>query len=84
MDIEENFSLEHLIFSTRTCRSCGKEKDLLTDFYKTRNDRGALPSSYSYECKKCTIERITRSRKENNPDIPYNPVPRIKDVYPDW
>ena len=81
MDIEENFSLEHLLFSTRKCRICGKEKDLLTDFYKTRKDRGTLPSSYSYECKACTIKRVTEHRKL---DIPYNPVPRIKDVYPDW
>jgi len=86
MDIEENFSLEHLIFSTRICRSCKKEKDLLTDFYKTRKDRGALPSSYSYECKSCTIKRVTESRKKSKdkPDIPYDPVPRIRDIYPDW
>ena len=83
MDIEENFSLEHLIFSTRICRSCKKEKDLLTDFYKTRKDRGALPSSYSYECKSCTIKRVTVYRREIK-DIPYNPIPRIKDIYPDW
>ena len=76
MDIEENFSLEHLIFSTRKCRSCGKEKDLLTDFYKTRKDRGALPSSYSYECKRCTIMRIVASRMTNSVFDKWE--------YPDW
>lgn len=76
MDIEEHFSLEHLIFSTRKCRSCNSEKDLLTDFYKTRKDRGAFPSSYSYECKDCTIKRVVASRM----------VSRVFDKweYPDW
>ncbi len=56
MDIEDQFSLEHLIFSSRKCKVCGVEKDLLSDFYLTRRKRGALPSSYSYECKQCTIK----------------------------
>ena len=64
MDIEENFSLEHLIFFTRRCRSCKKEKDLLTDFYQTRKDRGAFPSSYSYECKTCTRDRIKEKNRK--------------------
>ena len=76
MDIEENFSLEHLLFSTRKCRTCGKEKDLLTDFYKTRKDRGALPSSYSYQCKSCTIRRVLNSRI-------IDPTTQ-KWEYPDW
>ena len=87
MDIDDEFSLEHLLFTSRTCRSCGKQKDLLTDFYKIRKNRGALPSSYSYECKECTIKRVSelkKKKKKNKPDIPYCPVPRIKDVYPDW
>ena len=62
MDIEENFSLEHLLFSVRKCRVCRKEKDLLTSFYKTRKNKGMHPSSYSYECKSCTIMRIIESR----------------------
>jgi hypothetical protein len=85
MDLGDQFDLEHLLFKTRQCRSCGKAKDLLTDFYRIRKDRKSL-SAYSYECKECTKKRITKSRKEkrNKPDIPYDPVPRIKDVYPDW
>lgn len=78
MDLGDEFELEHLLFRERRCRSCGIKKDLSTDFYKTRKGR-PIPSAYSYECKDCTIKRITEKRKED-----YNPVPRIKDVYPDW
>ena len=78
MDLEDQFALEHLLFKTRQCRKCGQTKDLLEDFYRTRRDRKSV-SAYSYECKECTKKRITEKRKED-----YNPVPRIKDVYPDW
>jgi len=79
MSFDEDIELGHLLFFDRKCRSCKKVKSLLDDFYLTRKDRGTLPSAYSYECKDCTIKRITERRKEK-----YNPVPRIKDVYPDW
>lgn len=75
MDIDDQFSLEHLLFSNRTCRSCGEEKDLLTDFYRTRKSKGSLPSSYSYECKSCTIKRVMSSRKNDRP---------ADTNYPDW
>ena len=86
MDFDSQVKLEHLLFYDRECRTCHKTKNLLEDFYLIRKNRGALPSSYSYECKECTIERVTKNRKEkrNKPDISYDPVPRIKDVYPDW
>jgi len=76
MDVEDHFTLEHLLFSTRKCRRCGKEKDLLTDFYISRKNRGSYPSSYSYECKSCTIKRIVTSRM----------VSKVVDKweYPDW
>mgnify|MGYP005704788799 CR=1 FL=1 len=38
MDIEEEFILEHLLFKQRKCKTCGKVKDLMTDFYLTRKD----------------------------------------------
>ena len=41
---------------------CGEKKNLLESFYRTRkNDK--LASSYSYECKECTVKRIKESRK---------------------
>ncbi len=76
MNVEDQFALEHLFFSTRKCRICGKEKDLLTDFYLTRKHRGSYPSSYSYECKSCTINRVIKSRK--------NTSKRFEFEYPDW
>lgn len=76
MEVEDLFSLDHLLFSTRKCRCCGKEKDLLTDFYQTRKNRGIYASSYSYECKSCTIKRIIQKRKQNPMAIEW--------CYPDW
>ena len=40
-----------------------KIKNLVDDFYRTRKDRGAVASSYSYECKDCTIKRVIKKRK---------------------
>jgi hypothetical protein len=86
MDLDGQIKLGHLLLNDRKCRICGETKNLIESFYRTRKDRGAVASSYSYECKDCTIKRVSKSRKEklDKPDIPYNPVPRIKDVYPDW
>ena len=74
MDFEEEFESEHLLFKERICRSCGIQKDLLVDFYKIRKGRPKI-SSYSYECKDCTIKRVTESRQKGRP---------IKNDYPDW
>lgn len=82
MDVQDQFELEHLLFDTRKCRKCGVEKDLITDFYRTRKDRGPSPSSYSYECKSCTIKRIKyqrnhqRSKKDQQEEVYW--------YYPDW
>ena len=84
MNLEDEFELEHLLLTQRCCRICNKTKDLLDNFYITRKDRGAVPSAYSYECKECTIKRISSRREKNKQNILYNPVPRIKDIYPDW
>ena len=66
MDIEDQFELEHLFLTERKCRVCGQIKDLLDGFYLTRSDRGDIPSSYSYECKICTIKRISDSRQRES------------------
>tara|TARA_B100001939_G_scaffold346640_1_gene365910 strand:+ start:1102 stop:1353 length:252 start_codon:yes stop_codon:yes gene_type:complete len=83
MDFEEQIELNHLLLTERKCNKCGRTKNLVDGFYRTRKDRGPVRSSYSYECKECTIKRVSKSRVEK-PDIPYDPVPRIKDIYPDW
>ena len=77
MDLSNQFSLEHLLFSERKCKKCGEIKNLLEDFYLSRKDKGSCPSSYSYECKVCTIKRIKYRRKSKDmSSYNYN--------YPDW
>ena len=74
INLEDQFELEHLLFQQRKCKVCGETKELLTEFYKTRKDRGNVPSAYAYDCKKCTIKRVQKTRKK-----------KIKpDIYPDW
>lgn len=75
MDIEDQFSLEHLLFRERECRVCGETKDLMTDFYNIRKGKKYLPSSYSYECKDCTIRRVTNRRQRKQTQLW---------EYPDW
>ncbi len=73
MELDKQIKLGHLLLSERKCRVCGETKNLLDGFYLIRKDRGALPSSYSYECKVCTIQRVVKSRKSSN-----------EWMYPDW
>ena len=73
MEIDEQVSLGHLLLQDRKCKKCGEIKNLIDGFYRTRKDRGTLPSSYSYECKVCTIQRVVKSRKSSN-----------EWMYPDW
>ena len=83
MDLDDQVNLEHLLFFDRTCRSCGKTKNLLDDFYISYRDRGSLPSSYSYECKECTIKRIQKSRAKASKLSNKNKVV-CESEYPDW
>lgn len=72
MEFEDTFSLDHLLFTERRCRTCGITKDLLSEFYRTRSNR-TTPSAYSYECKECTKIRVKSKRRKNKPEL-----------YPDW
>jgi len=72
-DLDGQIKLGHLLLSDRKCRTCGQTKNLIESFYRTRKDRGAVASSYSYECKECTIKRVSKKRDE-----------KVVDVYPDW
>ena len=76
MELDKQIKLGHLLLNVRKCRTCGEDKNLIDGFYRTRKDRGAVASSYSYECKKCTIQRIVDSRKNKDPFTDWN--------YPDW
>lgn len=75
-ELDRQIRLGHLLLNDRKCRICGEIKNLVDDFYRTRKDRGAVASSYSYECKNCTIKRIAKRRKTN---YFYNNW-----EYPDW
>jgi hypothetical protein len=76
MDLDKQINLGHLLLTDRKCRVCGETKNLIDSFYRTRKDRGAVLSSYSYECKECTVKRVTKSKK-NNPS-------KVSWEYPDW
>ena len=66
MDFDEQIKLGHLLLYERECRVCGQSKNLVGEFYRTRKDRGPVASSYSYECRECTIKRIMKSKKSDN------------------
>ena len=76
MDLNNQIKLSHLLLTDRQCRVCGEIKNLIEGFYRTRKDRGPVASSYSYECKECTVKRISISRI----------VTKVFDKweYPDW
>ena len=76
MDIDGQIKLGHLLLNDRKCRVCGETKNLIEGYYRTRKDRGAVASSYSYECKECTIKRIVENKKKQTPFMDWD--------YPDW
>ena len=76
MELDGQIRLGHLLLSDRKCRICGKTKNLIESFYRTRKDRGPVASSYSYECKECTIKRISDSKNKNQHSQRWE--------YPDW
>jgi len=76
MDLDKQIRLGHLLLNDRKCRTCGETKNLIEGFYRTRKNRGPVPSSYSYECKECTIKRVLDGRKNVRPFVDWS--------YPDW
>ena len=75
MDLEDQINLEHILLFDRECRVCGIRKNLIDSFYRTRK-KHILSSSYSYECKECTIKRVQEYRKKN--------IYQTEWQYPDW
>ena len=76
MDLDDQVKFGHLLLHDRKCRTCGERKNLIEGFYRTRKDRGAIPSSFSYECKDCAKKRIVVSRMTNSVFDRWE--------YPDW
>ena len=73
MDLDDQLKLGHLLLEERVCRVCKQRKNLLNGFYRIRKNMNLL-SSYSYECKECTVKRIASKRKSDIGDW----------KYPDW
>ena len=76
MELDSQIRLGHLLLSDRVCRVCGEEKNLIEGFYRTRKNRGPVASSFSYECKICTVRRIIKNRKNKDVKVGWD--------YPDW
>ena len=76
MNLDDQFDVNHLFLTERKCRCCGETKNLIEGFYRTRKDKGAVASSYSYVCKDCTIKKVVEDRKKKNPMNDWE--------YPDW
>ena len=74
MDLDRQIKLGHLLLNDRKCITCGEIKNLIDGFYRIRKG-GSLPSSYSYECKQCTIKRVSLTRKKKKDNLW---------EYPDW
>jgi len=81
MDFEKQFELNHLLLIERKCNTCGQVKNLVDGYYRTRKDRGPVPSSYSYECKECNVKRVIKNR--NNKKYIHNNFTHVDD-YPNW
>ena len=64
MDLDEQLELAHLLLQERNCRVCGQEKNLIDGYYRTRKNV-RLASSYSYECKECTVKRVCENNRRN-------------------
>ena len=64
MDLDEQLELAHLLLQDRKCRVCGQEKNLIDGYYRTRKNV-SLASSYSYECKECTVKRVCENNRRN-------------------
>jgi hypothetical protein len=77
MDLDKQIRLGHLLLNDRKCRTCGEMKNLIEGFYRTRKDRGPVASSFSYECRDCTVKRVIESKKSPT-------THRLEWQYPDW
>ena len=64
MDLDDQLQLANLLLQERKCRVCGEEKNLIDGYYRTRKNV-RLASSYSYECKECTVKRVCENNRRN-------------------
>ena len=64
MNLDDQLQLAHLLLQERKCRVCGEAKNLIDGYYRTRKNV-RLASSYSYECKECTVKRVCGNNRRN-------------------
>ena len=64
MDLDDQLQLAHLLLQERKCRVCGETKNIIDGYYRTRKNV-RLASSYSYECKECTVKRVCANNRRN-------------------
>ena len=68
MELDDQISTAHLLLETRLCRVCKKQKNLLDEYYLSRRDP-TKKSSYSYECKECTVKRTVEYNREHSTSV---------------
>ena len=68
MELDDQISTAHLLLETRVCRVCKKQKNLLDEYYLSRRDP-TKKSSYSYECKECTVKRTVEYNREHSTSV---------------
>ena len=77
MDLDDQLQLAHLLLQERKCRVCGQEKNLIDGYYRTRKNV-RLASSYSYECKECTVKRVCENNRRNR--LKKNRIKKMKET----
>ena len=77
MDLDEQLELAHQLLQERKCRVCGQEKNLIDGYYRTRKNV-RLASSYSYECKECTVKRVCENNRRNR--LKKNRIKKMKET----
>ena len=77
MDLDVQLELAHLLLQERKCRVCGQEKNLIDGYYRTRKNV-RLASSYSYECKECTVKRVCENNRRNR--LKKNRIKKMKET----
>ena len=77
MDLDEQLELAHLQLQERKCIVCGQEKNLIDGYYRTRKNV-RLASSYSYECKECTVKRFCENNRRNR--LKKNRIKKMKET----
>ena len=76
MELDDQISTAHLLLETRICRVCKKQKNLLGDYYLSRK-APTKKSSYSYECKECTVKRTVEYNREHSTSVKSQYLKRI-------